>query len=360
MRNIFATLALTLVVLGSATASAQVYSVEQVPNPRDQNGWVADQAGILSDADEAELNAAISGIHSEQGIEIAVVTVPNVAAATPKDFATELFNYWGIGDRQSNNGLLVLMVVGQRRLEMETGYGTEAVLTDGWLKSMQEKVMIPEFKDGDFGAGVKRGVDECITRLRQYPDGIPVGIASNTFEDNSPPEVPWWLMVLAPLLGVGGAGAWWKHRRDRTCPMCKTKMQMIPEDEDDEKLGEGQRLEERLGSVDYQFWYCIDDDFHRLLKVNKWFSGFANCRKCNFRTMSVSTRTVRSPTYTSTGLEEITEDCRHCSHHSVRHRTLPKRTPPSSSSSSSSYSSSSGGSSFGGGSSGGGGAGSSW
>lgn len=364
MRKLTTVAVILLASVLCSTSFAMTYSVEDVPNPRSLGLWVSDEAQIIDALDEDEINRQIAAIHREQGIEIAVVTVDDVDTGTPKEFATELFNHWGIGDAGSDNGLLVLMVVDRRRLEMETGYGTEVVLTDGWLKSMQGQEMVPHFKTGDYGTGLKNGVRESIERLRQYPDGIPAGSEMTyTYETGtggSDGSSPWLLLLgLLPVLGIG-AGVWrWSWKRDRTCPECNEMMEMIPEDEDDEKLSKPRQLEERLGSVDYQFWYCTEHEYSRLLRVNKWFSGYSKCRQCNYKTMTVSTRTVRSATYSSTGLQEIIEDCRNCSHHDVRHRTLPRKTR-SSSSSSSGFSGGSSGGSFGGGSSGGGGAGSSW
>ena len=128
-------------------------SAAEVPNPRAQSRWVSDGAGVISDADEIAINENIESLEKQIGVEIAVVTVETVDAASPKDFATELFNLWGIGKGDKNNGVLVLLVKGARRLEIETGYGVESVLPDGWLKSMQQSQMVPAFKRGDFGGG---------------------------------------------------------------------------------------------------------------------------------------------------------------------------------------------------------------
>lgn len=338
-------------------ANAWAVSVEEVPNPRDGFGWVSDTIDVIDPVPESKLNRMISAIEAEQGVEIAVVTVQSVDTATPKDFATELFNYWGIGKSSSNNGLLVLLVKGERRLEMETGYGTEAVLTDGWLKTMQRKEMVPHFKNGNYGLGLVKGVEASIARLRKYPNGIPEG-ASDDYGSDAP--FPWWYV----LLGVGGVagtgGAWrFKWKKDRTCEECGEMMEMLPEAEDDEHLNEGQQTEEAVGAIDYQYWYCDDCDTHRMLTVNKWFSGFSKCPSCGYKTRNVDTNTIRAATYSSSGLKEIIETCAHCDFHRRSTRRIPRKTR-SSSSSSSGGGFSGGGGSFGGGSSGGGGAGSSW
>ena len=382
MRNWVGLLVAMLTLLVASRGLAQS-SVSSVPNPRSNNQWVSDNAHMISDPAEARINQMIDAIEAEQGVEIAVVTVDDVDTATPKDFATALFNHWGIGKADKNNGLLVLMVKGQRRLEMETGYGTEAVLTDGWLKSMQMSHMIPAFKAGRFGDGLEKGVQACIARLRKYPDGIPAAAAPPAVPADQRPgdggpsaaapspsqrsDLPWGWLLFGGVVVAGGTGASvYKHRKNRTCPDCKIRMTMLPEEEDDQHLDAGQRTEEAIGAVDYQFFYCTKCSFTKLIRVGKWFSGYDDCGACGYKALSTSTRTLSSATYESSGLEEVTMSCSHCSFNSSHTRTIPKLVKADTSSSSSSFgggggsSFGGGGGSFGGGSSGGGGAGSSW
>lgn len=353
MRSFVLTVALTLII-----SEASAMSVEEVPNPRSSGGWVSDTAQMLSPTEELELNAMITVAEQQTRSEIAVVTVDGVDTATPKDFATKLFNHWGIGKKTANNGLLVLMVKDQRRLEMETGYGTETVLTDGWLKTMQQRDMVPRFKEGAYGEGIKDGVALSIERLTTY---------ETTGEIVDPGDTggggfPGWLLYLlggAGLLGGGAVVGRKQWRKARTCPDCGEMMTMLPEEQDDEHLTEGQQTEEAIGSMDWEYWYCDKDQTHALIGVGKMFSGFSKCAQCGNKTRSSTTNTLAYPTQQSTGTAEVISQCAHCDFYSRTIRTLPRLPKPSSSSSYSS-SSSSGGSSFGGGSSGGGGAGSSW
>jgi hypothetical protein len=93
---------LSIAVLSIPSAGVAV-TVQQVPNPRQVNGgWVTDLAGVLSPSTEAELNQIISQLEAKNGSEIAVVTVPDTApSATPKQFATSLFNYWEMDKGQA-------------------------------------------------------------------------------------------------------------------------------------------------------------------------------------------------------------------------------------------------------------------
>ncbi|MEL6776374.1 MAG: TPM domain-containing protein [Cyanobacteria bacterium J06597_16] len=97
---------------------------------------------------------------------MAVVTVPDTQPSrSPKAFATKLFNSWGIGKSDVDNGLLFLVSAGERRTEIETGYGIEGVLTDAELGNILRTQVSPEFKRGDFDAGVLAGVQTIAARL---------------------------------------------------------------------------------------------------------------------------------------------------------------------------------------------------
>lgn len=76
--------------------SGLAVTVQEVLNPRKEyGGWVTDMAGILNEETEAQINQMVSELEAKKGIEMAVVTVPETSsAASPKTFASELFNFW--------------------------------------------------------------------------------------------------------------------------------------------------------------------------------------------------------------------------------------------------------------------------
>ena len=116
-----------MLLLCASVIVSSVVSVADVPNPRTVNRWGTDQADVLDAQAEATIDAAAQVLKDSRGIELAVVTVDDVRE-TPKAFATALFNRGGIGSGNTNNGVLVLLVMGQRRLEIEAGTGMEAAL----------------------------------------------------------------------------------------------------------------------------------------------------------------------------------------------------------------------------------------
>src|SRR5207237_5454332 len=97
---------LNLAVIAFSPA-AMGMRVEEVPSPRQTGSWVTDTANILSPETEAELNRQISQLEAQNGCEIMVVTVPETAPySTPKEFTTTWFNYWTIGKKGLDNGVL--------------------------------------------------------------------------------------------------------------------------------------------------------------------------------------------------------------------------------------------------------------
>ncbi|MCB9691241.1 MAG: TPM domain-containing protein [Alphaproteobacteria bacterium] len=350
------------------TLGAWAIPVGDVPNPRRRDAWITDLADVLPPDVEASLDVRLAAIERDLGAEVAVVTVPSADGEVPKAYATALFNRWGIGKRGANNGLLVLLVMDARRLEMETGYGLEPVLPDSWLGGMQQRLMVPAFKEGRFGDGVVAGVEAVDVRLRASPDAVREGTRSVV--DLPTPGGGRWPVTAGQLalagggtLGLFGLGVAARRRwiRQRTCPTCEIFMPMLSEAEEDAHLDSGQQKEEAIGSVEWQVHECPQCHHVRSFARNRWFSGYSACPKCKRRTRSTSTRTLQSATQYSGGLEQIDEQCANCSYSASYTRSTPPLPPPSSDSSSSSSSSyGSSGGSFGGGSSGGGGAGSSW
>lgn len=147
--------------------SAHALTVEEVPNPQQRNGtWVTDMADILSQDTERQLNQMISELEIENGTEIAVVTVPETSPSpSPKAFTTELFNHWGIGKADEDNGVLFLISTGDRRVEIETGYGIEPILPDAQVGQIIKTKITPPFKQGDFDTGTLAGTKALVVQL---------------------------------------------------------------------------------------------------------------------------------------------------------------------------------------------------
>ena len=148
--------------------ASQAITIQEVPNPRQVNNtWVTDKANILSDSTETQLNQMISDLEAKNGSEIAVVTVPDTKpSATPKAFATELFNFWGIGKKGRNNGVLLLISSGERHVQIETGSGIQSILPNAKAVGIIQTEITPRFKQQDFDGGTLAGTKALVNVLQ--------------------------------------------------------------------------------------------------------------------------------------------------------------------------------------------------
>lgn len=149
-----ALLALVLSLVGVCAFADELQDrITAVPNPRAiDGGWVADPAGVIARR-KSDINSLIDELERTTSTEIAVVVLPTIGSLVPKDFAVALFQRWGVGKAGQDNGVLVLHVLDQRRIEIETGYGMEGVLPDVKCHWITEEIAVPFFKEESFADG---------------------------------------------------------------------------------------------------------------------------------------------------------------------------------------------------------------
>lgn len=153
-------------LLVNQTIFGQQYTVNTVPNPKTTNNtWVSDPDNLIFSDVEKLLNDKISIIEQKSSCEIALVVLKSIGKDNPADFSVNLFNYWKVGKAGKNNGLLILIVMDQRRVEFKTGYGLEATLTDKECVDIQQNYMVPNFKSGDYARGLSAGIDAVAIEL---------------------------------------------------------------------------------------------------------------------------------------------------------------------------------------------------
>ena len=111
--------------------STAQYTIKTVPNKKlINNSYVSDPDNYLENYAIQEINQLCKNLEDSTSAQVAVVVLNSIGADNPHDFGTRLFNYWGIGQRGIDNGLLILMIMDQRRVEFITGNGFESVLPD--------------------------------------------------------------------------------------------------------------------------------------------------------------------------------------------------------------------------------------
>jgi len=152
-------LVITFFILGGGIISAK--ETLDIPSPQ---GFVNDFEGIFGN-DAQSLESYLENIYEETGVEIAVVTVDNFEGYDIETFASKLFEEWGIGNEKVDNGILIIVSVKQRQARVEVGYGLEEVLPDSYVGLVEEKYLVPAFKQGQYVEGIKATVEQLMKRI---------------------------------------------------------------------------------------------------------------------------------------------------------------------------------------------------
>ena len=149
------------------SSPAQAITTEEIANPRPSGGWVSDHADLISAESEAKINQLLTDLEAVSGTEMAVVTVADTDSFnSPKAFATELFNTWGVGKAEQNNGVLLLVSVGDHRTEVEVGSGLTTTLTQSKIEALLEENAVPAFQAGNFDQGIVATSQALVAQLQ--------------------------------------------------------------------------------------------------------------------------------------------------------------------------------------------------
>ena len=166
MNNKLLTLLFSFIIGIGFSFAQEAYTVKTVPNVQlqDAQQYTSDPQHLLTTTEVDSLNAICRDLRAEKGVEMAVVVLPRITDdyADIRDFGYELFTEWGLGRKDQDNGLLMLLITEpeQRAITIEVGYGLEGTLPDGLCKLIQTRTMIPLMKKGQYGAGLIAGAEE--------------------------------------------------------------------------------------------------------------------------------------------------------------------------------------------------------
>ena len=128
-------------------------------------GRIVDQAKIISSDTRSAIEPKLIDLEAKSGIQLVVATVTSLEGQEIEPYANELFRSWKLGEKEKNNGVLLLVAPNEHRVRIEVGYGLEGTLTDALSKVIITNAITPRFKTGDFSGGISRGVDDIITVL---------------------------------------------------------------------------------------------------------------------------------------------------------------------------------------------------
>ncbi|MEM8685838.1 MAG: TPM domain-containing protein [Pseudomonadota bacterium] len=128
-------------------------------------GRVVDQAGLLDAGTRASLSKKLEALEKQTTDQLVVVTLKSLQGETIETYGYQLGRHWGIGQKEKNNGALLIVAAKERKVRIEVGYGLEGVLTDALTKLIIDSAIVPRFRAGDFPGGITAGATDLITAL---------------------------------------------------------------------------------------------------------------------------------------------------------------------------------------------------
>lgn len=156
----------------SALLALLLASTLVVPSVRAQDlpthvGKVNDFAEVLDRSQRQALESQLADLERATSAEVAVVTVPGLGGRTVEEYATALFNAWGIGKKGRDNGVLILVAVDDHAMRIEVGYGLEGILPDGLAGAVIRETFLPSFRNNDYPTGILAGTARVMDIVRR-------------------------------------------------------------------------------------------------------------------------------------------------------------------------------------------------
>lgn len=368
-----------LLAFTALSVTAATYTMAEVPNVylTDSTRCLSNPDGIISPRDAVLIDATLRDIRRQTTVEAVAVAVDNIDPEDIDTFATELFEHWGLGKTDKDNGLLILLVRDLRLCTIRPGYGLEGVLPDIVCAGIIRNKIAPAAREGDYGTALVAATDAIRTILTD-PDAraeVTSALADRRAGDGTDPFVIYLYicgilaagMVVLLIVRVASVSGRSRHDRylalsklkpfylaatfiglgmpllasvplliilyrlrnaPRACPHCGTQMKKIDEVHDNEYLDPAQDFEERIGSVDYDVWLCPNCGERDIEEYVTPSTGYRVCSYCHTRASHLTrTRILRQPTTLSKGHGVHEYTCRRCNNVDTEPFDIPALPP---------------------------------
>jgi uncharacterized protein len=155
-------IALALLLMLPVWSRAQ----EDLPVPAKPQSWVNDYAGVFSSQEKAALEQKLNEFEYNSSTQIFIVTLDDDGGYPASDLAPRIGELWGVGQKGTDNGLIVLLDMQAHDVFIATGYGLEEYIPDAIAARIVRNEFIPRFKNGEYYEGVNAGIDVMISLLQ--------------------------------------------------------------------------------------------------------------------------------------------------------------------------------------------------
>lgn len=204
---------LLIALLGNLSLMAKKYTIQEIPmvHLQDRTRYVSNPDGILSASAVATMDSILYALEEKTGIQTLVVAVTGIEGDDCFDFAYRLGKEMGVGQKERDNGLVILLSTDERCIQFTTGYGLEGALPDAICKRIQNRYMVEHLGKDHWDKGMVAGIRAVYGYLE--------GSMENLEEESDEDLTPLWIFAGFFLVGLGIIlFAIWQHH---SCPKCK-------------------------------------------------------------------------------------------------------------------------------------------
>ncbi len=318
--RVLSILAVSLLLLVSSSVYSQTY-------PLMKDKYINDYAGILTPGSRKRIRKYLLTQVKQNRRFMTLMIINSLSdygkSLTIESLATELFSRWEASNALKNKGVLILISKqdGKIRIELGKGYSRQR---EASMRRVIDTVMVPRFKLERFNEGIESGIRSIDATLDFSPELLlsaePRSLVRQFIEG-----IPRWAYA---ILGIFGSILIWPHvkhylrYRPRTCKKCQSKMERLDDKREDMYLDEGNLLEEKIESVDYDVWLCRNC-LHILITRYSDASEYEVCPECSYQTLEVEYEIIESATDYSEGEERFDYHCLKCQFTETQYKVIP-------------------------------------
>ncbi|HOY41495.1 MAG TPA: TPM domain-containing protein [Chitinophagales bacterium] len=166
MTSLLNNILLTLFLLLQFSASAQVLDKDGIPEKPSPPRLLNDFAEMISTSKRQLFEDKLVAFNDSTSTQICVVTVNSIEDYSIEDYAVRLGRKWGVGQKDKDNGILILVAKDERKVDIEIGYGLESYITDYDTKNIIDEIIVPAFKQSNYYEGLDLATNRIIAQLQ--------------------------------------------------------------------------------------------------------------------------------------------------------------------------------------------------
>lgn len=173
------------------------------PTYPELTGRIVDNANLLTEEDRAAIEVELQALEQTSTDQVAVVTVPSLEGYPIEDYSIGLARKWAIGQKDKDNGIVLLVAPNERKVRMEVGRRLEPMMTDTMSKLIIENAILSKFRRGDFSGGIRDGVRDIKSVVLGNSEEVKLRARGGRTPENDPTVIIHlvvWFLIIALII----------------------------------------------------------------------------------------------------------------------------------------------------------------